>query len=60
MKKARVPVITNVRLREPCKARLNSLADRFGVTASDLVREAIEQKLPEWERTGVILMARKS
>jgi len=32
------------------------MAERFGITASDLVRRAVDKKLPEWEREGVIII----
>ena len=60
MKLRRVPNPTNVRLSDNTKTSLRTLSDRFGVTPSDLIRAAVNQKLPEWEEKGVILLARKS
>ena len=43
---------TQVRFPKTLKSRLDDAAKRFGFPASELVRRAVEMKLPEWEQTG--------
>ena len=31
-------------------------ARRFGLNASAIIRQAVEQKLPEWEKSGVLII----
>jgi hypothetical protein len=59
MKPIRVSQPKNIRFDEATKIALLELADSFGVTCSDLIREAVKQKLPEWRSKGVILVARR-
>jgi predicted transcriptional regulator len=49
MKRKRVPNPTNVRLDNRAVDRLARVARRFNLTRSDLVRAAVNAKLPEWE-----------
>ena len=58
MKAARVPNPKNIRFDDATIATLSTLAERFSLTRSDLVREAVKQKLREWKESGVIIMAR--
>lgn len=46
---------TNVRLDSGALYRVKSLAKAHGIKASDLIRDAISAKLPEWETHGVKL-----
>ena len=45
----------NVRLDEATIDRLKGVAKSHGISASDLVRNAIMEKLPVWETRGVTL-----
>jgi predicted DNA-binding protein len=45
----------NVRLAAGSKQRLTRVARAHGISSSDLVRTAIAEKLPQWERRGVSL-----
>jgi len=45
----------NIRLDKKARLRLASLAKKYGITASDLVRFAINEKLPLWESQGISL-----
>jgi predicted DNA-binding protein len=45
----------NVRLDEHTIERLKKIAQSHGISASDLVRNAIEEKLQVWEVRGVTL-----
>ena len=49
-----------VRFSRDVKDRICAAAERFGMTASDIVRRAVEKKLPEWERDGVIVIGDES
>ena len=55
-----VPSPINTRLASNTKLRLKKLATACGVTTSDLVRAALYQKIPAWEKRGVILLIKKS
>ena len=45
----------NVRLDERTILRLKTIANSHGISASDLVRNALLEKLPIWESRGVTL-----
>lgn len=45
----------NVRLDEKTILRLKTVAESHGISASDLVRNALIEKLPIWESRGVTL-----
>lgn len=44
-----------LRLDPSNRARIHRLAARHGVKASDLIRNALAEKVPHWERFGVKL-----
>ncbi|HUB68406.1 MAG TPA: hypothetical protein VL981_13050 [Candidatus Methylacidiphilales bacterium] len=44
---------TNVRICRRTRARLIHFAKKQGITPSDLVRNAVAGKLPEWESKGI-------
>ena len=54
MKRDALQQPTQVRLPADLKARLSTAAEQFGLTASELIRRAIEYKLPDWEQSGVL------
>lgn len=49
---------TNVRLDPDARVRVERIAELHGIRASDLIRNALAEKLPVWETQGVTL-ARK-
>ena len=53
MKTKRDLTPTNVRVCKRTRARLIHLAKKHGVTPSELVRNAVAEKLPEWESKGI-------
>lgn len=53
MKDAKKP--RNVRLDTRTIKRLKSVAESHGISTSDLVRNALMEKLPVWETRGVTL-----
>lgn len=55
MKPQRLQKPTNIRFPEPVNKRLKIVADRFGVTQSDLVRNAVIEKIEDWERSGQLV-----
>lgn len=56
MKRAPLQHPTQVRLPKPLKTRLSEASERFGLPSSELIRRALEWKLPEWEQTGDLLI----
>lgn len=46
---------TTVRMPEGLRLRLDKLAARHGLNPSDLIRNALWVKLPEWEKHGVTM-----
>lgn len=46
----------NVRVSPEAKARLARLSEQYELSFSDLVRQALEQKLGEWEARGTIVL----
>lgn len=60
MRRAPVDNPTNVRFELDAKARLYRLASRYGVTASDLIRAAVNDKIPKWEKNGIVLPIRRT
>jgi hypothetical protein len=60
MKPKRVPHPINVRVSDKTKERLDILAARCGLTASDLLRTALAEKLTEWEMSGVVILVRRA
>ena len=55
MKPKRLPAPTNIRFQTPVNIRLKKAATRFGVTQSDLIRNAVIEKLDQWEQTGELV-----
>ena len=45
-----------VRFPPETKRRLKSAQRRFNLNASEIIRRAVEQKLPEWESSGMIVL----
>lgn len=45
-----------VRFRPDSKRRLMDASKRFKLPESEIVRRAVDAKLPEWERDGVIII----
>lgn len=45
----------NLRVDEATRKKLDSLARAHGVKTSDIVRFAINSKIPVWEKEGVYL-----
>jgi len=59
MKRQRVSTPSNIRFEGKTIDRLEQQAVRFGLTKSELVRQAVIDKLPEWEKSnGIIIRAR--
>jgi len=52
----RLPNPRNVRLPKDLDARLELLAERFGVTKSVMIRQAIAYQVRDWEKNGITLM----
>lgn len=50
---------TTVRFKPETSRRLDRLAKRFGLNCADLIRQAVDQKVSEWEKTGVVLVNAK-
>ena len=48
-----------VRFSHITKARVKNAAKRFGLSSSEIVRQAVEQQLPEWERLGSLTIRAK-
>ena len=48
-----------VRFTITAKARVKSAAKRFGLSSSEIIRQAVEQQLPEWERLGSLTIRAK-
>ena len=46
-----------VRFRPEIKNRLTRVSRRFHLTPSEIIRRAVDSKLPEWERGNVMLVA---
>jgi len=46
---------TTIRLAPASRERVDAAAGRFGVKVSDLIRDALEVKLAEWDIKGVDL-----
>jgi len=44
-----------VRFTSRTKRRLNALAKRFGLNASQIVRQAVESRLPDWEAGNLVI-----
>lgn len=57
MKRNRLRNPTNIRFSDPVRDRLDRISTIYNVPVSDLVRTAVNQKVPEWEREGVRLVA---
>lgn len=55
MKTKRLPNPTNIRFPNSVKLRLREVARQFGVPESELVRNAVSEKVREWERTGELI-----
>jgi predicted DNA-binding protein len=55
MKTKRLQNPTNIRFPERLKERLDTVAESFGVPSSELVRNAVHEKVGEWERTGTLV-----
>ena len=45
-----------VRFPPETKRRLKQAQRRFNLNASEIIRRAVEQKLPEWESSGKIVL----
>jgi predicted DNA-binding protein len=45
-----------VRFPPETKRRLKQAQRRFNLNASEIIRRAVEQKLPEWESSGMIVL----
>jgi hypothetical protein len=45
-----------VRFPRETKRRLKLAQRRFNLNASEIIRRAVEQKLPEWESSGMIVL----
>lgn len=60
MKSKRLQKPTNIRFPEHVNQRLKLVADQFGVTASDLVRNAVMEKVADWEKTGQLVFRAKA
>lgn len=45
----------NLRIDSKTRQRIETLAIQHGVKVSDIVRFAMADKIPEWEKTGVHL-----
>ncbi len=52
----RVPEPMNVRFALHCTQRIKLIASRYHLTASDVVRAAVQEKLAEWERSDVLVL----
>jgi hypothetical protein len=54
----RSPFLDPVPVRFPpeTKRRLKLAQRRFNLNASEIIRRAVEQKLPEWESSGMIVL----
>jgi predicted transcriptional regulator len=52
---SRLPNPTNVRLSMDARLRVDRIAQKYGIHSADLIRNALAEKLPEWERNGVKL-----
>lgn len=46
-----------VRFSGETKKRLAKTAKRFGLNSSEMIRRAVEHKLPEWETSEVLVIA---
>lgn len=46
-----------VRFSGDTKRRLAKTAKRFGLNSSEIIRRAVENKLPEWESSEVLTIA---
>jgi predicted DNA-binding protein len=55
MKQKRLQNATHFRLDSEVQSRIEKVSNIYGVTKSDLFRNAINRALPEWEREGVRL-----
>jgi predicted DNA-binding protein len=49
-----------VRFPETMDLELRTLAKTFGIPVAELIRRAVEAKLPEWEAAGQIVIKRSS
>jgi predicted DNA-binding protein len=48
-----------IRFSSTTKKRVEATAKRFGLKSSELVRRAVESKLPQWELEGVLIIEAK-
>jgi predicted transcriptional regulator len=48
---------TNVRMDQETHDRVNKIAKRYRIKKSDIIRNALYEALPKWEREGVKLVA---
>ena len=56
MRKQRLTNPTNIRFSPVTHSRLKTLAERFGVTPTDLVRAATREKLKDWEAANRVVL----
>lgn len=59
MKAKRVSNPTNVRFDDETKNLLVEVASKYGVSASDIIRFAVRDKLPQWLNSNVVLTPRR-
>ena len=43
-----------VRFPEATRDRIRLASKRFNLKASEIIRQAVDSQLPEWERSGVL------
>jgi predicted DNA-binding protein len=55
MKDKRLQTPSNIRFSEPVKKELHRLSRRFGVTASDLVRNAVIEKIRDYHKQDAVI-----
>jgi len=60
MKRNTASTPASIRFDQATDTRLSDLANRFGLSRSEVVRFAVLQKLPEWEKKGVIILETKA
>lgn len=42
------------------RKRILRASKRFGIGASEIIRQAVERQLPEWEKSGLVLVEAQS
>jgi len=55
MKANRLHKPSNIRFHPAVTGDLNLLSKRFGVTKSDLVRNAVKEKIAEWHKSDSVV-----